>query len=154
MFRLATPADYEFLPDLGLYELRFDKRPIKGVRCDDPVQGAAQYNQARAQFKSALRARPVKKQQRWAISPDLNFNEVIQWALKLGSPAQCQLILNLYHERQPDKFSHMAIELAATNSGEDDLLNFVLFLFDKRSACNASLLCTLEEKAAGKDTQP
>ncbi|ENY1827865.1 hypothetical protein ACFVMS_004475 [Salmonella enterica] len=154
MFRLATPADYEFLPDLGLYELRFDKRPIKGVRCDDPVQGAAQYNEARAQFKSALRARPVKKKQRWAVSPDLNFNEVIQWALKFGSPAQCQLILNLYHERLPDKFSHMAIELAATNSGEDDLLNIVLFLFDKRSACDVSLLRTLEEKATGKDAQP
>ncbi|HCJ2819318.1 hypothetical protein PG919_26725 [Klebsiella pneumoniae] len=154
MFRLATPADYEYLPDLGLYELTFDKRPIKGVRCDDPAQGAAQYNEARAQFKSALRARPVKKKQRWAISPDLNFNEVIQWALKFGSPAQCQLILNLYHERQPDKFSHMAIELAATNSGEDDLLNFVLFLFDKRSACSVSLLCSLEENAAGKDPQP
>ncbi|EGD1139008.1 hypothetical protein IAV22_004433 [Salmonella enterica] len=154
MFRLATPADYEFLPDLGLYELRFDKRPVKGVRCDDPVQGAALYNQARAQFKHALRTQPVKKKQRWTISPDLNFNEVIQWALTFGSPAQCQLILNLYHERQPDKFSHMAIELAATHSGEDDVLNFVLFLFDKRSACNVSLLSTLEEKATGKDTQP
>ncbi|HFW5273066.1 TPA: hypothetical protein ACIBWY_004195 [Salmonella enterica subsp. enterica serovar Bullbay] len=151
MFRLARPEDFDFVPEIGLYELSFDKRPIKGVRCDDPVKGAAQYNQARAQFKSALRARPVKKKQRWAVSPDLNFNEVIQWALKFGSPAQCQLILNLYHERQPDKFSHMAIELAATNNGEDDLLNVMLFLFDKRSACNVSLLGTLEEKATAED---
>lgn len=154
MFRLATPADYEYLPDLGLYELCFDKRPVQGVRCECPVQGAAQYNQARAQFKSALRAPPVRKKPRRTVSPDLTFNEVIDWALAFGSPVQCQLVLNLYHERQPDKFSHIAIELMATNSGEDDVLDLVLFLFEKRSACDAGLLCTLEEKATGKDNQP
>lgn len=47
MFRLATPEDYEYLPDIGLYELTFDKRPVQGVRCEDPKQGAADYNNFR-----------------------------------------------------------------------------------------------------------
>ncbi|STM47036.1 Uncharacterised protein [Escherichia coli] len=37
MFRLAKPEDYEFIPDINLWELSFDKRPVRGVRCEDPV---------------------------------------------------------------------------------------------------------------------
>lgn len=146
MFRLATAADYEFLPEIGLYELTFDKRPVKGVRCEDPAQGAELYNQARAQFKSALRARPVKKKQRRAISPDLNFNEVIQWAIEFGNTHQSQVVLALFHETNHDRYSKLALELMETNNGEDDLLNFALFLFDRRSLCDVSELTQITKR--------
>lgn len=148
MFRLATAADYEFLPEIGLYELTFDKRPVKGVRCDDPVQGAALYNQARAQFKSALRSRErhTKKIQRQAIKPDLNFHDLIQWAIKFGNAHQSQLVLALFHETNHDRYSKLALELMETNNGEDDLLNFALFLFDRRFLCDVSELTQITKR--------
>lgn len=54
LIRLATPADYAFNQDIGLWELAFDKRPVKGVRCNDPVDGAYEYNQGRLKFVAAL----------------------------------------------------------------------------------------------------
>lgn len=148
MFRLATAADYEFLPEIGLYELTFDKRPVKGVRCEDPAQGAELYNQARAQFKSALRSweRHTKKIQRQAIKLDLNFHDLIQWAIKFGNAHQSQLVLALFHETNHDRYSKLALELMETNNGEDDLLNFALFLFDQRSLCDVSKLTQITKR--------
>ena len=40
-------------------ELSFDKRPVQGVRCEDPVIGAEKYNQGREKFK-ALASRHKK----------------------------------------------------------------------------------------------
>ncbi|MBO1916773.1 hypothetical protein J4727_20480 [Providencia rettgeri] len=40
LFRLASPEDYEYIEELNLWELSFDKRPVQGVRCEDPVIGA------------------------------------------------------------------------------------------------------------------
>ena len=30
LFRLASPEDYEYIEELNLWELSFDKRPVKG----------------------------------------------------------------------------------------------------------------------------
>ncbi|RAP71851.1 hypothetical protein ACZ87_01335 [Candidatus Erwinia dacicola] len=57
MFRLATPEDYEYLPDIGLYELTFDKRPVQGVRCEDPKQGSADYNNFRKKIQGSYSQR-------------------------------------------------------------------------------------------------
>ncbi|MBO1929756.1 hypothetical protein J4731_21400 [Providencia rettgeri] len=38
-FCLASPEDYEYIEELNLWELSFDKRPVR-VRCEDPVIGA------------------------------------------------------------------------------------------------------------------
>ncbi|MBO1929665.1 hypothetical protein J4731_20445 [Providencia rettgeri] len=37
---------------LNLWELSFDKRPVQGFRCEDPVIGAEKYNQGREKFKA------------------------------------------------------------------------------------------------------
>jgi len=49
---LASPADYEYIEELKLWELSFDKRPVQGVRCEDPMIGAEKYNQGREKFKA------------------------------------------------------------------------------------------------------
>ncbi|MBO1929538.1 hypothetical protein J4731_18520 [Providencia rettgeri] len=39
LFRLASPEDYEYIEELNLWELSFDKRPVPFV-VEDPVIGA------------------------------------------------------------------------------------------------------------------
>ncbi|MBO1929744.1 hypothetical protein J4731_21325 [Providencia rettgeri] len=41
-----------YIEELNLWELSFDKRPVQGVRCEDPVIGAEKYNQGREKFKA------------------------------------------------------------------------------------------------------
>ena len=51
LFRLASPADYEYIEEIKLWELSFDKRPVQGVRCEDPVIGAEKYNRGRENLR-------------------------------------------------------------------------------------------------------
>ena len=62
MFRLAKPEDYEFIPDINLWELSFDKRPVRGVRCEDPVLGAQQYNDTQQSILLNRQRQKLRKQ--------------------------------------------------------------------------------------------
>ncbi|MEW1489932.1 hypothetical protein AB0X39_22605 [Escherichia coli] len=103
LIRLATPADYAFNQDIGLWELAFDKRPVKGVRCNDPVDGAYEYNQGRLKFLAAL-DNTKKNVQRF------DFEAVLQWAAQHGSPTQCQFVLRLLQAPNSDEYKRIALE--------------------------------------------
>ncbi|MGQ7808279.1 hypothetical protein ACUN3I_22015 (plasmid) [Hafnia alvei] len=86
LFRLASPADYEYIEELKLWELSFDKRPLQGVRCEDPVIGAEKYNRGREKFK-ALASRHKKH---WKPN-GLTFSELIRWAIEGSVPAEGEM---------------------------------------------------------------
>ncbi|NIH07046.1 hypothetical protein [Providencia rettgeri] len=98
MFRLATAADYEYLPEIGLYELTFDKRPVQGVRCENPEQGAQQYNACQQRVKTA---RNKERQRKRNFTPltELSWNGVMDWCIAKGTSEECQLVLACYHAR-------------------------------------------------------
>lgn len=106
-FRVATPDDYEFIPELGLYELTFDKRPVQGVRTDNPVQGADQYNVSQQRIKTA-RDRERQRQRNFVTLREFSWNGVFDWCLEYGTPQECRLALALYHA--PDKEQRGIIE--------------------------------------------
>ncbi|HHY7954820.1 TPA: hypothetical protein ACV7YJ_005235 [Escherichia coli] len=62
IYRLATPEDYEYIPEINLWELSFDKRPVRGVRCEDPVIGSQIYNETRQKFISHKQTEKRRKQ--------------------------------------------------------------------------------------------
>ncbi|EPM9724485.1 hypothetical protein ACTTO4_004190, partial [Proteus mirabilis] len=84
MFRLATPEDYEYLPDIGLYELTFDKRPVQGVRCEDPKQGAADYNNFRKKFKAVIHKEKQRRKNFYQLT-EISWNAVFDWAIERGT---------------------------------------------------------------------
>lgn len=103
LFRLATPDDYLFNEELGLWELNFDKRPVKGVRCQNPTDGAYEYNQGRSKFKSALNNSRDQVQR-------FDFDSVLQWAAQHGTPSQCQFVLRLLQAQNSDDYKKIALE--------------------------------------------
>jgi len=99
-FRVATPDDYEFIPELGLYELTFDKRPVQGVRSQTPELGAAQYNASQQRLK-AVRDKERQRQKNFVTLREFSWNGVFDWCLEFGTPEECRLVLALY--RAPDR---------------------------------------------------
>lgn len=102
LFRLATQNDYIYIPEIDLWELSFDKRPVIGVRCDDPVSGAFEYNQARLKFLSA-RFKSIKKRK------EFDFEAVLIWAAEHGSPEQCHFVLDLVNARNISEYKESAL---------------------------------------------
>lgn len=138
IFRLASPDDYTFNHQIGLYELSFDKRPIQGVRCENPAHGAEQYNTQRLKI---IRAQ-VKKRQ-----PDsLAFSEIIKWALEHGNPSDCQAVWELYHCNDEEQYNLLAIRLSRRIKAAN--LSMILFFTGKRQRIlkDISLLQKLDQK--------
>lgn len=143
IFRLARKEDYSYIPELGLWELSFDKRPVRGVRCDDPEVGAYEYNESRLKFKKAL----IEKQM-----PDykFDFESVLKWASVDGSPEQCRIILSLFHAANVDEYKRIAIRFI-----QDDKKNYPYHLdlaifftgFNTRLTTNIDLINQVEKKA-------
>ncbi|EMQ7867768.1 hypothetical protein WIH60_004564 [Salmonella enterica] len=111
MFRLATPADYEFLPDLNLYELTFDKRPVRGVRCKNPIDGAEVYNQNREKFKSAVHKEKQRRKNFFRLK-EISWNGVFDWAIERGASEECRLLLAMYHAENNKKYQQLLLELS------------------------------------------
>ena len=142
LFRLASPADYEYIEEIKLWELSFDKRPVQGVRCEDPVIGAEKYNRGREKFK-ALASRHKK---RWKPN-GLTFSELIRWAIECGTPEQCQLVLALYRCTNDDDYQAMGIQLI--RSIDNANVSPIIFFTGKnqRLLGDVSMLKQLEGKA-------
>lgn len=103
LFRLASKDDYTYVPEIGMWELDFDKRPLTGVRCDNPEVGAFEYNQARLKFFNASRTSNSKPQ-------ELDFEAVLNWAANNGSPAQCQFVLKLLYAANISEYQKIALD--------------------------------------------
>lgn len=143
LFRLATENDYIFIPEIGLWELSFDKRPVIGVRCGDPVTGAFEYNQARLKFFSA-KLKSVKNHK------EFDFEAVLTWAAEHGSPEQCQFVLNLVNARNISEYKE-----AALNFIKYDRVNYPYHLdiaifftgFETRLTTNHDLISVIKDKS-------
>lgn len=143
IFRLARKEDYSYIPELGLWELNFDKRPVRGVRCDDPEMGAYEYNESRIKFKQAL----IKKQM-----PDYKFDfaSVLLWAKEHGSPEQCKIVLNLFHASNAAEYKKIAIRFIQSDKKSYPYhLDFAIFFtgFNTRLTTDNNLLDQVEKKA-------
>ncbi|EAS2000448.1 hypothetical protein AX334_24810 [Salmonella enterica] len=111
MFRLATAEDYEYLPDIGLYELTFDKRPVQGVRCEVPKQGAEDYNNFRKKFKAVIHKEKQRRKNFYRLT-EISWNAVFDWAIDRGTPEECRLLLNMYHAENNKKYQERLLELS------------------------------------------
>lgn len=143
IFRLARKEDYSYIPELGLWELIFDKRPVRGVRCDDPEIGAYEYNESRLKFKKAL----IEKQM-----PDykFDFESVLEWASAYGSPEQCRIILKLFHAANVDEYKRIAIRFIQDDRKNYPYhLDFAIFFtgFNTRLTTNIDLIDQVEKKS-------
>lgn len=143
LFRLARKEDYSYIAEIGLWELSFDKRPVRGVRCADPEIGAYEYNEHRIKFKQAL----IKKQM-----PDykFDFDSVLMWANNHGSPEQCRIVLNLFHSKNVDEYKSIAISFIQCDKKNYPYhLDFAIFFtgFDTRLTTKTELLDQVEKKA-------
>ncbi|TDN48081.1 hypothetical protein [Scandinavium goeteborgense] len=90
--RLALPSDYRYNHDISLWELSFDKRPLTGVRCEEPTIGAEQYNQAKLAFINACRKSKTDL-------PAFVFSDVLAWAENEANIVQCSYVLSLLEAR-------------------------------------------------------
>ncbi|MDZ7203931.1 hypothetical protein U4Z69_23560, partial [Escherichia coli] len=102
MFRLAKPEDYEFIPDINLWELSFDKRPVRGVRCEDPVLGAQQYNDTQQSILLNRQRQKLRKQNFFSLE-NISWDGVFDWCLSKGTQEECYLIVKLYYAKNKDE---------------------------------------------------
>ncbi|ECL5469477.1 hypothetical protein FTH31_23590 [Salmonella enterica] len=153
MFRLATKDDYEFIPELGLWELTFDKRPVQGVRCDDPETGAKLYNQSRMRLEAVRRAENSRKK-RYRIMRTFSWDEVFDWCLTQASPSECRLMLNLYHSPNSTCYRINLNRLRASKSlmRETNFYPFLGLILEQKRMVSAEYLTKLKEKAAQDET--
>ncbi|HGF2305264.1 TPA: hypothetical protein ACF926_005405, partial [Escherichia coli] len=106
IYRLATPEDYEYIPEINLWELSFDKRPVRGVRCEDPVIGSQIYNKTRQKFISHKQTEKRRKQKFFRLK-NISWDGIFDWCLSKGTPEECDLIIQLYYAK--DKDEHYSI---------------------------------------------
>ncbi|EHP9731914.1 hypothetical protein KQL42_004764 [Escherichia coli] len=106
IYRLATPEDYEYIPEINLWELSFDKRPVKGVRCEDPVIGSQIYNKTRQKFISHKQTEKRRKQNFFRLK-NISWDGIFDWCLSKGTSEECDLIIQLYYAK--DKYEHYSI---------------------------------------------
>ncbi|EKN5159572.1 TPA: hypothetical protein ACHR7L_004892 [Yersinia enterocolitica] len=148
LIRLASPNDYVFIDEIGLWELTFDKRPIQGVRCDDPVTGSFEYNQGRLKFRSALEG--AKKPEQL-----LDFNAVLEWAACDGSPIQCRLVCELFNATSIHAYKEIALEFISLKQDNYPMhLDIAIFFtgFETRLTTKHDLLNVIRRRADyGKD---
>ncbi|MCQ3215072.1 hypothetical protein H1B40_23590 [Salmonella enterica subsp. enterica serovar Indiana] len=119
LFRLASPADYEYIEEIKLWELSFDKRPVQGLAS--------------------------RHKKHWKPN-GLTFSELIRWAIECGTPEQCQLVLALYHCTNDDDYQTMGIQLS--RSIDNANVSPIIFFTGKnqRLLGDVSMLKQLEEK--------
>lgn len=143
LFRLARKEDYLYIPEIGLWELSFDKRPLRGVRCENPEIGAFEYNESRIKFKRAL----IQK-----TMPDYKFDfvSVLQWAKECGTGEQCRFVINLFRSRNEEEYKTIAIRFIQSDKKNYPYhLDFAIFFagFNTRLTTDIDLLEQVEKKA-------
>ncbi|NQD64270.1 hypothetical protein HP459_23155 [Enterobacter sp. CM29] len=142
LFRLASQHDYSFIPELNLWELSFDKRPLKGVRCNDPVDGAFDYNQARLKFFIAL-DKGIKQSQKF------NFDDILVWAATKGTALQCNYVMQLLLSKNIGDYKRVALDFS-----KSDRVNYPYHLdiavfftgFQSRMTTNHELIELVKDK--------
>lgn len=148
LIRLATPDDYVFEQSIGMWVLSFDKRPVKGVRCDNPISGAFEYNQGRLRFRSALDA--AKKPEQL-----FDFEAVLEWAAQYGSPIQCQHVYDLFNAPDIDAYKKIALQLISLKQDKYPMhLDIAIFFtgFETRLTTKHDLINIVIRRAKhGKD---
>lgn len=143
IFRLATENDYTYVVEIGMWELNFDKRPVKGVRCHDPITGAFEYNQARLKFVSLLN-KSVRERQKF------NFEELLIWVAEHGSPEQCHFVLELLHAKNISEYKEAALRFIKNDRENYPYhLDIVIFFtgFQDRLTTNHNLISVIKDKA-------
>lgn len=149
MFRLATADDYEFLPDIGLYELTFDKRPVQGVRCENPEQGAQQYNACQQRVK-AVRHKERRHRENFTALQDLSWNGIFDWCIAKGTPEECRLVLAHYRSSSREEQRATREELRQHDgiNRETNILLFMgLFTICGNQVSSADKIQSMEWKA-------
>lgn len=142
LFRLASQQDYSFIPEINLWELNFDKRPLKGVRCNDPVDGAFDYNQARLKFFIAL-DKGVKQSQKF------DFDDILVWAATKGTALQCNYVMQLLLAKNIGEYKKFALELSKCDrSNYPYQLDIAVFFtgFQSRLTTNHELIELVKDK--------
>lgn len=150
MFRLATPADYEYLPDIGLYELTFDKRPVQGVRCENPEQGAQQYNASQQRVKT-VRLKERRHRENFTPLKELSWNGVLDWCLARGTQEECRLVLAYYKSACREERKTLLHELfrhSGIKRESNALVMIALFSITGHHLASVDKIRLLEEKAA------
>lgn len=149
MFRLASAADYEYLPDIGLYELTFDKRPVQGVRCECPVQGAQQYNACQQRVK-AVRVKKRRHRENFTPLQDLSWDGIFDWCIAKGTSEECRLVLAFYRCQSRAQGWHIIDELRQHDGihRETNILLFMgLFTICGNQVSSADKIQSVEWKA-------
>ncbi|ELE4368149.1 hypothetical protein VRR38_004711 [Salmonella enterica] len=150
-FRLARPDDYTYIPEIGMWELNFDKRPVKGVRCEDPTSGADEYNQARIKFFD------LSKNASKDIDLDykFNFESLLLWANNSGTPEQCRFIIKLFRARNISEYKKTALDFISNNKeGYPYHLDIAVFFtgFNTRVTAKTELIQQVEKKAYDEES--
>ena len=143
LFRLASPDDYTFVPELNLWELNFDKRPVQGVRCSDPVDGAFNYNQARMNFFSKLDTNKIKEE------PKFKFNDILSWAASTGTKSQCNYVMKMFLAKNKDEYQKIALELMREKGDNYPYhLDIAIFFtgFESRLTTNHKLIQKVKDR--------
>ncbi|EIX9714743.1 hypothetical protein ML110_005170 [Klebsiella pneumoniae] len=151
LFRLARPDDYTYIPEIGMWELNFDKRPVKGVRCKDPSSGADEYNQARIKFFD------LSKNANKHIELDykFDFESLLLWANNNGTSEQCRFIIKLFRAKNISEYKSIALEFIKNNKeGYPHHLDIAVFFsgFNTRLTANMELIKQVEKKAYDEES--
>lgn len=149
MFRLATPADYVYVPEIGLYELIFDKRPVKGVRCEDPEQGAQKYNEWQQRVKAVLR-KERRHRENFTSLQNVSWDGIFDWCIEKGTPEECRLVLAHYrsHNREEQRAIRDQLRQHDGINRETNILLFMgLFTICGNHVSSAKKMQSVEWKA-------
>lgn len=150
LFRLARPDDYEHIPELGLYELTFDKRPVQGVRCENPEEGARQYNMNQQRIRE-VRLKERRHRRNFTPLMDLSWNGIFGWCLDKGTPEECRLMLALYrsHDREEQRTLRREMRQHDGINRETNILTFAaLFSITGNRLAPADKILAVEMKGA------
>ncbi|HFQ9467568.1 TPA: hypothetical protein ACHTH4_004780 [Escherichia coli] len=151
LFRLARPDDYTYIPEIGMWELNFDKRPVKGVRCEDPTSGADEYNQARIKFFKLSKNANTDI----CLACNLNFESLLLWADNSGTPEQCRFIIKLFRAKNIIDYKRTALEFIRDNKeGYPYHLDIAVFFtgFNTRITAKTELVQQVEKKAYDEES--
>lgn len=149
---MATPDDYKFIPELGLYELTFDKRPVQGVRCENPEDGARLYNECQRKIR-LVRMRERRHRSNFRPLMDLSWNGIFDWCLENGSPDECRLVLALYrsHDREEQRVLQQQLRQHEGIHRETNILMFAaLFSITGNNLASADKISAVEKKGGEK----
>lgn len=152
MFRLARPEDFDFVPEIGLYELSFDKRPVQGVRCENPEEGARRYNEWQQKMRQ-VRMKERRHRNNFRPLLNLSWDGIFDWCLENGSPDECRLVLALYrsHDREEQRVLRQQLRQHEGIHRESNILMFsALFSITGNNLASVDKISAVEKKGGGK----